>query len=235
MLGTVLRIIRRQHGLHTAVVQWDSGSVGRHTISTIRRVMAPQKLGAVKSSARASFAAKLRNGFPPANLLTMRLPFAWYPMPGEQHLVWAFATPAQLKAYRARLQKDAATQLWTFRPNSLILNADPINDIWKPARKPPAGAVAHLRVGVGDDFVFVDMMSVNPKWRRLGINTAILKQLLRDWPKRRLIFSKTTHDGQAFAEAWRRAGHEVEVEGERKKVRLVESTDGDTVHFKFER
>lgn len=41
MRGVVVRIVERQHGLHTVVVEWESGSTGRHTISTLRRLDAP--------------------------------------------------------------------------------------------------------------------------------------------------------------------------------------------------
>jgi len=48
MKGVVKKILKRSHGLHTAVVEWESGSTGHHTISTLVKVE-PEKLYRVES------------------------------------------------------------------------------------------------------------------------------------------------------------------------------------------
>lgn len=39
MNGNVIKIIARNNGLPTVVVLWSSGSTGRHTITTLHRVV----------------------------------------------------------------------------------------------------------------------------------------------------------------------------------------------------
>lgn len=43
MVGRVVRIVGRST-IATAVVKWDSGSTGRHTITTLRRVQYPSAI-----------------------------------------------------------------------------------------------------------------------------------------------------------------------------------------------
>jgi hypothetical protein len=38
MAGVVEKILPREHGLASVLVKWESGSTGRHTITTLRRI-----------------------------------------------------------------------------------------------------------------------------------------------------------------------------------------------------
>jgi len=81
------------------------------------------------------------------------------------------------------------------------------------------------------DIVYVDMMSVRGSWQHNGINALMLKAVLasKRGKRRKLVFSKTTHAGQAFAEWWRAQGFDVTVEGEKPKKATRLLIDGEPV------
>lgn len=150
-------------------------------------------------------------------------------LPSNTFMYYAFATEKDREAYQSGLRSGKAQPLF-FKRQTFAMHFNVIDEIW---RRAPKGLIGVLQVVLHDtsdwkDIVFVDMMSVHPKWQRGGVNALMLKDLLssKSAKGRKLVFSPTTHAGQAFAEWWRKQGYEVTVQGEkpRGRVRISEES-----------
>lgn len=153
-------------------------------------------------------------------------------LPPETFLYYAFATEKESTAYQQALRAGEAKPLF-FKRQTFGLRGNAIDEIWTRAPKGLIGVLQLVFAAEGDwkDIVYVDMMSVRGTWQRGGINALMLKDVMssKRAKGRKLVFSKTTHAGQAFAEWWRAQGFDVTVEGEKPKKATRLLIDGEPV------
>lgn len=153
-------------------------------------------------------------------------------LPSETFLYYAFATEKERQTYQSALRAGKAQPL-LFKRQPLWVSWNAIDEIWTRAPKGLIGVLQLVFANENDwkDVVYVDMMSVRGSWQRNGINALMLKAVMSSERAkgRKLMFSKTTHAGQAFAEWWRTQGFDVTVEGEKPKKATRLLIDGEPV------
>lgn len=89
----------------------------------------------------------------------------------------------------------------TFR-NFGNFTASPISDLWKrntPTQKHIIGAIRAIS---NEELIYIDMMSVRPGYKRNGINSHMIKTLMKIFPKAQLKFSKPTDEGRNFIQKY---------------------------------
>lgn len=80
---------------------------------------------------------------------------------------------------------------------------NPITDVWK--KKFQGKGAEHIlgliEANVMPDDIYIDMMSVRPKYKRNKINTLMINLIRRSYPKAKLHFSDATDDGKKFIDS----------------------------------
>ena len=80
----------------------------------------------------------------------------------------------------------------------------PIRKIWtKGFQKQYKGAeniIGVIEAHTEENEVIISMMSVHPKYKRMGVNTCMMKEILVRFPNAVIKYDRPTKDGKAFAE-----------------------------------
>lgn len=77
---------------------------------------------------------------------------------------------------------------------------NPITDVWK--KKHQTAGQEHIlgliEANVMPDNIYIDMMSVRPKYKRNTINTLMINCIKQSYPKAKVTFSGPTDEGRKF-------------------------------------
>jgi GNAT superfamily N-acetyltransferase len=89
---------------------------------------------------------------------------------------------------------------------------NPISDVWKKKFQ-QAGhehILGMLEANTMPDEIYIDMMTVRPKYRRNGINTQMIDALKDIFPDAKVTYSSPTSDGEKFLKTYNRLSNKIE-------------------------
>lgn len=130
-------------------------------------------------------------------------------LPAETYYFYVYDSPASRQEHKnAKMLVKNGQYLFFKNQIRFMANYNAIDEIFKRA---PKGIIAVYEVVLSDEdgwkgVAYVNMMSVRAGWKRNGINMAMMRKLVQDYPKRKLQFSDPTDQGKAFIKAAKAAG-----------------------------
>lgn len=128
-------------------------------------------------------------------------------LPAETFYFYVYSSPAAIEEHASWESARGGRYLF-FKGQTMGASYNAIDEIFKRAPKGIIGVyeVCLEKKGPNKDIIFVNMMSVRPGWKRNGLNMAMMRWLLKEYPKRKLEFSDPTREGYSFIQAVKAAG-----------------------------
>lgn len=134
------------------------------------------------------------------NIVVFRIPESSEGGFFEPGTTWVYFMDSEESANK---MKSGEIPMLTVPQGTFLSGGSPITDVWKKkfAKKGTEHILGIIEGNTKDDLIYINMMTVRPKYKRNTINSKMIQFLKKGFPNAELKFSDPTDEGKKFIDS----------------------------------